>query len=81
MWFLRRCDTEQAQEWWSAVAQNPHGAPGIIRELLHSPSAVCGRDEAVQALAWARAHPEWRDEQPALEIVDTVTDSRSKADE
>jgi hypothetical protein len=28
---------------------------------------------ALQALAWAKAHPQWRDDHPALEAVDSVT--------
>lgn len=54
------------------MADYPQSAPGIIRELLRSPSVVCDAVEARQALAWARAHPLWRDGAPALEAVDTV---------
>jgi hypothetical protein len=74
VWFLRRRDTEAAQTWWSAVGDYPHGAPGVIRELLRCPSVVCDRHEAMQALAWARAHPDWREDQPAVEAVDALTD-------
>jgi hypothetical protein len=37
----------------------PHGAPGIVRELMRGPSVACDPTEAEQALAWARAHPAW----------------------
>ena len=73
MRFLRRCDDGRAAEWWAAVAEYPHGAPGIVRELLHGRSVVCDAVEADQALAWARAHPAWtQDPAPlyALEAFD-----------
>jgi hypothetical protein len=75
VWFLRRRDTEEAQAWWAAVADYPHAAPGAIRELLRGSSIVCARLEAEQALAWARAHPAWRDDQPAVEAFDTARPS------
>src|SRR4051794_35110714 len=68
VWFLQRRDSP---DWWAAVAEHPFGAPGLIQELLRGPSAVCDRNEAMQALAWAKAHPAWRDDLPALEVVDT----------
>jgi hypothetical protein len=77
VWFLRRRDTEEAQAWWAAVAEYPHAAPGLIRELLRGPSVVCDHAEAEQAMAWARAHPNWRDDQPAVEVVDAL---REQAD-
>ncbi len=72
VWFLRQRDTDQAQAWWAAVAELPHAAPGIIRELLRDPSVVCDRTEALQALSWAKAHPAWRDDEPPLEAVDSL---------
>jgi hypothetical protein len=35
----------------------PHGAPGIVRDLLLTSSVVCDPIEAEQARAWAQAHP------------------------
>ncbi|HET9270420.1 MAG TPA: hypothetical protein VFO31_19725 [Vicinamibacterales bacterium] len=69
MWFLRR---QPSPGWWAAVGEYESSAPGIIRELLRSTSVVCDRTEALQALAWARAHPCWRDDEPALEVLDTI---------
>jgi hypothetical protein len=73
VWFLRRRQSDEARQWWAAVAEFPHGAPGLIRELLRGTSVVCDKGEALQALAWAKAHPQWRDDHPALEAVDSVT--------
>lgn len=72
--FLVRHDEHpEAAAWWDAVSEYPGGAPGIIRELLRtSRSVVCGDLEAEQALAWARAHPAWTDDEPAL-IADETT--------
>jgi hypothetical protein len=53
---IRRHDAGPASLWGAAVAENPHGAPGIVRELLLSRSVVCDPVEAEQALAWARRH-------------------------
>jgi hypothetical protein len=53
--FLRRHHAGPASAWWNAIADYPHGAPGIVRELLHSRSVVCDTLEAEQALAWAQA--------------------------
>jgi hypothetical protein len=54
--FLARHDAGPAGAWWAAVAEYPYAAPGVVRELLLSPSVVCDPLEAEQALAWARAH-------------------------
>jgi hypothetical protein len=59
MLFLRRRDTGPARAWWVAVERYPHGAPGIVRELMRGLSVACDPMEAEQALAWARAHPAW----------------------
>jgi hypothetical protein len=58
------------REWWAAIEQHPYGAPGLVRSLLDGPSVVCDRAEAMQAVASARAHPAWRDHDPALAAVD-----------
>jgi hypothetical protein len=70
MWFLRRRDGAEA--WWAAVADYRSSVPGLIRELLNGPSVVCDGYEARQAMAWARAHPAWREDDPALEVIDTL---------
>jgi hypothetical protein len=49
--FLARHDAGPAGAWWAAVAKYPHGAPGVVRELLLSRSVVCDPLEAEQALA------------------------------
>jgi hypothetical protein len=72
VWFLRRVDTAQSSAWWAAVADYPTSAPSIVQELLRTSSVVCDGIEARQALAWARAHPLWRDDTPALEALDAV---------
>ena len=52
------------------VADYPHGAPGIVRELLTSRSFVCDPVEAEQALAWAREHRAWIEDSAPLTIAD-----------
>ena len=68
--FLRRHDAGAARAWWDAVAEYPHGAPGIVRELLVTRSVACDPLEAEQALAWARAHPAWTDDPAPLTAND-----------
>jgi hypothetical protein len=68
--FLSRHDAGPAQAWWDAVAQYPHGAPCIVRELLVTRSVACDPFEAEQALAWARAHPAWLDDPAPLVAED-----------
>ena len=68
--FLRRHDAGLAGAWWRAVAEHPHGAPGIVQELLRTPSVVCDPVEAEQALGWARAHPAWVEDPPPLVVED-----------
>jgi hypothetical protein len=51
----------------AAVADYPHGAPGIVQELLASRCVVCDPLEAEHALARAQAHPAWvRDPTPLV---------------
>jgi hypothetical protein len=71
VWFLRRRDGGQA--WWAAVEGFPSSAPALVHELRCGPSVVCERVEAEQALAWARAHPAWDDDDPALAVVSSVS--------
>jgi hypothetical protein len=54
------------------VADYPHGAPGVVRELLLGRSVVCDPVEAEQALAWAREHPAWF-EDPAPLFIESRT--------
>ena len=70
MRYLCRSNTGTAAAWWLEVERYPGGAPGIVRELLRSPTVVCDPLEAEQALAWARAHPRWTDSPPPLYLRD-----------
>ena len=74
MRFVRRYDTGPAGAWWAAVADYPHGAAGIVRELLLSSSVVCDPTEAEQALAWGRAHPAWTDDPAPMYASDPRRD-------
>jgi hypothetical protein len=74
--FLARHDAGPAGAWWAAVAEYPHAAPGVVRELLLSGSVVCDPLEAEQALAWARAHPAWMDDPAPLVIEDPKDSAR-----
>lgn len=76
--FLRRRDTDETAAWWAAVADFPSSAPGLVSELLRGPSVVCERVEGEQALAWARAHPAWSDDTPAVDLVDPNRADRSE---
>jgi hypothetical protein len=67
---LRRVDEGRAAAWWHAVADYPHGAPGIVRELLTARSVVCDPLEAEHALAWARARPLWIEHPAPLSVED-----------
>ena len=73
MRFLRRHDIGPAHAWWAAVADYPHGAPGVVRELLLSCSVACDPVEAEQALACAREHPA-RIEDPAPLVIEHPND-------
>jgi hypothetical protein len=66
MLYLRRHDAGQAASWWAEVERYPHGAPGIVRELMRDRSVACDPTEAEQALAWALAHPAWVQEPAPL---------------
>jgi len=74
--FLRRHDSGPAGGWWAAVAEYPHGAPGVVRELLHSPSVACDPLEAEQALAWAKARPAWIEDPAPLTIANPNDNQR-----
>ena len=65
MRFLRPTRTPLTLPWRSHVQGAPD-APGILRELLRDESVVCDLREAEEAVAWARAQPEWRKETPAV---------------
>jgi hypothetical protein len=73
--FLCRRDDGPAAAWWLAVAQYPHGAPGIVRELLFSASVVCDPAEAEQAIAWGRVHPAWTDDPAPMYALDPERDA------
>jgi hypothetical protein len=59
------------------VADYPHGAPGVVREVLLSRSVVCDPVEAEQAVAWARGHPAWI-EDPAPLVIENPNDDRGR---
>jgi hypothetical protein len=59
MLYLRRRDAGRAAAWWAEIELFPQGAPGIVRELTRGVSVACDPTEAEQALAWARAQPDW----------------------
>lgn len=67
--------------WWAAIEESPHEAPRPIRELARPRQrAVVGTKlEFDQALAWARAHPAWNDDDPAFVVHDSVIAPRSPA--
>jgi hypothetical protein len=75
LFLARRTDTPAAQAWWQDIRPHDGGAPSLIRELLRSPSVAADPIEAQQAVAWARAHPAWRDEDPPLIARDGVSGS------
>lgn len=73
MLFLHRnADTPAAREWWAYVERYSTSAPGLIRELARSTSVVAEGVEIQQAVAWARAHPAWRDNAPPFVALDSV---------
>jgi hypothetical protein len=39
-------------------------------------SVVCDATEAEQAMAWAKAHPSWSDDAPALVVVELEASRR-----
>jgi hypothetical protein len=74
MVFLARRDcTAASAAWWHEVRRYDKAAPSIIRELLRGPSVVADAIEVQQAVAWVRAHPSWRDDDPPLLAQDKAT--------
>jgi hypothetical protein len=69
-----RSEGPAARAWWAAVAESPHEAPGPVRELVRprQKSVIGGPVELQQALAWAKAHPSWSDDDPPLILHDSV---------
>ncbi len=65
MRFLRATRNARTAPWWrhASMAQDK---PPIVRELLRDESVVCDRAEEEAALAWARAQPGWREDEPPL---------------
>lgn len=67
MWFLRRTDEHPA--FWETVGRD---APGALQELARGDrSVVLDRPEGEEAIAWARAQPAWREDQPPVRLVRT----------
>jgi hypothetical protein len=73
VFLVRRDSTDASAAWWHAVRRYDSAAPSIIRELLRGPSVVADAIEVHQAVAWARAHPSWRDDDPPLLAQDKAT--------
>jgi hypothetical protein len=73
LFLIRRDATAAATRWWHAVERYPTGAPSIIRELMRGRSVAADGLEVQQAVAWARAHPAWRDDDPPLAAQDGAT--------
>jgi hypothetical protein len=73
LFLIRRDETPNAAGWWAAVDAFDSSAPSLVRELRSSPSVAADPLEVQQAVAWARAHPAWFDDDPPLVAHDAVT--------
>jgi hypothetical protein len=73
LFLVRRDTTPATASWWSDVQRYDTAAPSIIRELMRGPSVAADGIEVQQAVAWARAHPAWRDDDPPLIAQEGVT--------
>src|SRR3954447_23566151 len=73
VFLVRRDSTDASAAWWHELRRYDSAAPAIIRELLRGPSVVADAIEIRQAVAWARAHPSWRDDDPPLLAKDKAT--------
>jgi hypothetical protein len=73
VFLVRRDSTDASAAWWHELRRYDSAAPAIIRELLRGPSVVADAIEIRQAVAWARAHPSWRDDDPPLLAQDKAT--------
>jgi hypothetical protein len=72
LFLVRRDSTSTAAAWWTDVKRYETAAPSIIRELMRGTSIAADGVEVQQAVAWARAHPAWRDDDPPLVAQDGV---------
>ena len=66
LFLVRRDCTPASAAWWRDIRSYDSAAPGMIRELLRGPSVVGDAVEVQHAVAWARVHPAWRDDDPPL---------------
>src|SRR3954453_24059136 len=73
VFLVRRDSTDASAAWWHELRRYDSAAPAIIRELLRGPSVVADAIEIRQAVAGARAHPAWRDDDPPLLAQDKAT--------
>src|SRR3954469_4650637 len=73
VFLVRRDSTDASAAWWHELRRYDSAAPAIIRELLRGPSVVADAIEIRQAVAWARAHPSWRDDDPPVLAQDKAT--------
>src|SRR4051812_26840928 len=69
VFLVRRDSTDASAAWWHELRQYD----SAVRELLRGPSVVADAIEIRQAVAWARAHPSWRDDDPPLLAQDKAT--------
>ncbi|MDX6727791.1 MAG: hypothetical protein QOK49_2596 [Baekduia sp.] len=72
LFLCRRDESPATCAWWRQVARFPTAAPGIVRELQHGRSVAADPLEIQQAVGWARAHPDWRDDDPPLIVSDSI---------
>jgi hypothetical protein len=73
VFLIRRDSTDASAAWWHQLRLYDSAAPAIVREPLRGPSVVADVIEVRQAVACARAHPSWRDDDPPLLAQDKAT--------
>ena len=57
---LRVCPRAEAPTWWAAARANAYDAPAAIRVIVDGRTRVeLSREEATEALAWARQLEGW----------------------
>jgi hypothetical protein len=70
--FLRRRRNELTEAFWADLEADDEDVPVPLQELARRDTqVVVDRVDAEAALEWARRHPMWREDRPAVVIVDT----------